>query len=355
MSCRLPLNRLDCLRILDLAHGCSESEMRQAYRDLVQVWHPDRFAGQRLKQRAEEELKRINEAYAIPTSASPTEDARHTRATFGPDDNFTGTFSPRTKPARTAARKYSGRLRVNQRWPQLRWLSGLKVLFLATVVATPLVLGWYVYNGIRPSVLSLDSALSGGARPLSGQSRLLHPSLAVNPVADLTSAAENLQTWALMRWLELRQTKFVAIATEPVSAERPSSRMSARPRPESPIRPPTGNLIQPGPPYGAGQLEVANLTTLDAAVQVMALDRPRRSPPFVYLRAGESFAVQDLAPRQYMMTVELGQGWLARRAAFAASRQRVEPIGPLSFVQIQSAKQTWSDQFRVEIKSDGRP
>ena len=87
----------------------------------------------------------------------------------------------------------------------------------------------------------------------------------------------------------------------------------------------------------------------------MALDRPRRSPRLVYLRAGESFAIRDLAPQQYIMTVELGKGWLARRAVFAASRQQVAPIGPFSFVQFQNAKQTWSDLFRVEIKNDGRP
>jgi len=355
MGFRLPLNRLDSLRILGLAHGCSESEMRQAYRDLVQIWHPDRFTDQRLKQRAEEALKRINEAYAVLTSRLPTEDAPHGGTTFDPDDNFSGTFSPRTKPAETAARKCTARPRVDRRWPPLRWLSGLKVVLLATLGVIPLILGWYIYNAIRPSVLALDSALSGGARRLSGQSRLLHPSLAVNPVADLASAAENLQTWALMRWLELRPTKFVAIATEPVSAERRAPRISARLRPESSIRPSTGNLIHPGPPYGAGQLEVANLTTLDAAFQFMALDRPRRSPRLVYLRAGESFAIRDLAPQQYIMTVELGKGWLARRAVFAASRQQVAPIGPFSFVQFQNAKQTWSDLFRVEIKNDGRP
>ncbi len=355
MGHRLPVDRLDSLRVLGLAPGCSESEMRQAYRDLVQIWHPDRFADQRLKQRAEEALKRINEAYSILASHSPTGDAPHGGTTFDLDDDFAGTFSPRTNPAETATRERATRPRVDRRWPRLRWLSTLKVLLLATLGVTPLVLGWYIYNTIRPSVLTLGSALSGGAWPLPGQSRLLHPSLAVNPVADLTSAAENLQTWALMRWLELRPTKFVAIATGPVSADRRAPGTSARLRPESPTRPSTGNLIHPGPPYGAGQLEVANLTTLDAAVQFTARDQPRRSSRLVYLRAGESFAIRDLAPRQYILIIELGEGWLARRAAFAASRQQVEPIGPFSFVQFQNARQTWSDKFRVEIKNDGRP
>ena len=51
-------------QILEVRHGASEKEVRQAYRDMVNVWHPDRFSGNpRLKQRAEEKLKEANAAY----------------------------------------------------------------------------------------------------------------------------------------------------------------------------------------------------------------------------------------------------------------------------------------------------
>jgi len=50
--------------ILELGSKASSDEVKQAYRDLVNVWHPDRFPGNpRLKQKAEEKLKEINEAY----------------------------------------------------------------------------------------------------------------------------------------------------------------------------------------------------------------------------------------------------------------------------------------------------
>jgi len=50
--------------ILELDSKASSDEVKQAYRDLVNVWHPDRFHGNpRLKQKAEEKLKEINEAY----------------------------------------------------------------------------------------------------------------------------------------------------------------------------------------------------------------------------------------------------------------------------------------------------
>jgi hypothetical protein len=52
--------------ILDLAPGASVEEIKAAYVDLVKVWHPDRFHGEssRLRERAEQKLKQINEAYS---------------------------------------------------------------------------------------------------------------------------------------------------------------------------------------------------------------------------------------------------------------------------------------------------
>lgn len=55
-----------CYDILDVRPGVSLRELRQAYTDLVQVWHPDRFAhNPRLQGRAEQKLQQINEAYAL--------------------------------------------------------------------------------------------------------------------------------------------------------------------------------------------------------------------------------------------------------------------------------------------------
>ena len=54
-----------CYEILELDPDSSLEEVRQAYRDSVSIWHPDRFGGSnpRLAKRAEEKLKEINEAY----------------------------------------------------------------------------------------------------------------------------------------------------------------------------------------------------------------------------------------------------------------------------------------------------
>jgi hypothetical protein len=53
-----------CCRVLGVKHGASLEEVKKVYRDLVQVWHPDRFAGNdRLRAKAEEQTKEINLAF----------------------------------------------------------------------------------------------------------------------------------------------------------------------------------------------------------------------------------------------------------------------------------------------------
>jgi DnaJ-domain-containing protein 1 len=52
------------IEVLGLKPGASQEEVTQAYRDLVNVWHPDRFVGNpRLQKKAEEKVKEINAAY----------------------------------------------------------------------------------------------------------------------------------------------------------------------------------------------------------------------------------------------------------------------------------------------------
>ena len=53
-----------CYQILELDPGASLDELGRAYKDLVNVWHPDRFSkSPRLRRKAEKKLKEINEAY----------------------------------------------------------------------------------------------------------------------------------------------------------------------------------------------------------------------------------------------------------------------------------------------------
>jgi len=60
------MNRIDALRTLGLEEDASENEIKLAYRELAQILHPDKYVGNRkLAARAEEQLKRVNEAYGF--------------------------------------------------------------------------------------------------------------------------------------------------------------------------------------------------------------------------------------------------------------------------------------------------
>jgi hypothetical protein len=56
----------DAYLILKVDQTYSYDEIKKSYKDLVQIWHPDRFAGkERLKNKATEELILINQAYEL--------------------------------------------------------------------------------------------------------------------------------------------------------------------------------------------------------------------------------------------------------------------------------------------------
>ena len=58
------MNLQRCLKILELETTGSLQEAKRAYKDLVRVWHPDRFQkNPRLKQKADKKLREINLAY----------------------------------------------------------------------------------------------------------------------------------------------------------------------------------------------------------------------------------------------------------------------------------------------------
>jgi len=59
------MNITRCYKILELKNGSSIDDARAAYKDMVRVWHPDRFASNpRLRVKANEKLKEINLAYS---------------------------------------------------------------------------------------------------------------------------------------------------------------------------------------------------------------------------------------------------------------------------------------------------
>ncbi|MGF1495785.1 MAG: DnaJ domain-containing protein [Elainellaceae cyanobacterium] len=80
-------------QILELELGASQSEIKQAYRTLAKLWHPDCFPGNPKKQReAEEQIKQLNEAYDFlknqvetpPSSSHPASTSSPRKTTYTP-------------------------------------------------------------------------------------------------------------------------------------------------------------------------------------------------------------------------------------------------------------------------------
>ena len=63
-----------CYKLLGLEPGASPEEVNQAYKDLAFIWHPDRIPEDnlRLRQKAEEKLKEINQARDQLRSVRPS-------------------------------------------------------------------------------------------------------------------------------------------------------------------------------------------------------------------------------------------------------------------------------------------
>ncbi len=65
------------LEILEVNHQVTMDEAKQAYKDLVNVWHPDRFnESPRLRERAEKKLQEINLAYETLETYLVSKEAR---------------------------------------------------------------------------------------------------------------------------------------------------------------------------------------------------------------------------------------------------------------------------------------
>lgn len=142
------------LTTLDLEPGCDPGEVKRAYLELVQVWHPDRFGDKpQLQQRATEKLQQINDAYHLLRehyaanrhltqdytqpyrSASPSPPAADPSPPSSWENPWENPWN-RSRYAESASSPWQ-RSRTYQRWS--RTMGGL-------------VLGFYVFLWFLPSL-----------------------------------------------------------------------------------------------------------------------------------------------------------------------------------------------------------
>ena len=81
------MNREEALHTLGLEDGASESDIKTAYREMVQILHPDRFASnKKLQDRSTEQFKRLQEAYECLTSGKGASQKKTGRAAASDKD-----------------------------------------------------------------------------------------------------------------------------------------------------------------------------------------------------------------------------------------------------------------------------
>jgi hypothetical protein len=118
----------DGYRLLELDPSASDEEVKRACRDLTKVWHPDRFGDDpRLRQKAEEKLKSILEAYET-IRVSRAGGGAGTRESRGEETRDGGT--PRDEPVRDGA----GRVR---RYGMRALIAAAAAVFLLLRRPTP--------------------------------------------------------------------------------------------------------------------------------------------------------------------------------------------------------------------------
>lgn len=75
------MNRNEALHILGLEDDATADDIKIAYRETVQILHPDKFAGnEKLQNRATEQFKRLQEAYELLSSGTGSGGGRSGRA-----------------------------------------------------------------------------------------------------------------------------------------------------------------------------------------------------------------------------------------------------------------------------------
>jgi hypothetical protein len=150
-----PLLAKEALDLLALRPGATLVAIKEAYRDMVKVWHPDRFGSDpRLRQKAEEKLKQINKAYQVLESDPGTGEtcaAKPERAA----SSTTGSASSPPRRSSSSPIPQSGRARRRRSSVGVGWLYGCLGIALG-LMAGYVALEHRALQGTRSSSASVQ-------------------------------------------------------------------------------------------------------------------------------------------------------------------------------------------------------
>lgn len=376
-------------RALNLPPTASSEEVHQAYRDLVRVWDPQRFAqSPRLESMAEEKLRTIIEAYhaLAPTiaaseagpappqrEASPLDNAppalpiadhnvlapvslpkppEHIPAIFVPEP-------PRGVPASEVARPPQ---RPPQAPPAPPSAAPPPVQPAPPAAAPPPVQPAPPAAATPQGPPEYEMA-EEGAKP-SGRRPLGTPAIIGIALVPLVAVALGLLIYDGLWGRAPRPAKppqapdTAALLNTPLPAATPTPQAVVPPVEAAPRKPgtrlrrepavaptplPTGTeLMEPQGRRGAGRLRVLNRSGQDAVVKLAAqgVGSPLR---LVYVRNGTEITIADVGPGVYLVSFSLDPV-SSKHPSFGA------PFGPFQFVQIDSVSGAQSDEYQIVLR-----
>ncbi|MGA2736050.1 MAG: J domain-containing protein [Bryobacteraceae bacterium] len=329
------MSRAECFRVLGLDHAASWEGIRQAYKDLVRVWHPDRFQSDpELQDRAEQQLQRINEAYFTLKNSRVFGERRPEPA-------------PPPKPADPApAVVVPPRPSGPDRFPRkIQFRRPIKAVWLGLVCLAPLAIGILLADALRVPALESLILQDGSSRPT-----ILMPSRIVSPIGDVPTTADALSSWARGEAMDLWKSI-------PKIGERPSERLAAAAKgaagqrdsaPVAPGTPENGTEMLRTRMSGGSELWVSNRTSQDAVAKLVEADTA--SPVrVVYIQAKNKVCIRHIAPGLYDLLAETGENWDPDRVRFQTRRHPLQRSGPFQCFDVTSMQGTWGPKYNIVL------
>lgn len=166
----------DPLKILGLKSNASPDDIRQAYRDLVRVWHPDRFGTDaRLRAKAEEHLKTINAAFHTLESSG-----------FRTSTSATGPDTASRSQSQSVHRAPVSRDRILRGW-----------LYVGSLLLIAAMGGFAVHafsaSHTRAGAPAIQQPSAPAVRPAAKSSRKALP----RPAYEVSAGKPDFQVWTL--------------------------------------------------------------------------------------------------------------------------------------------------------------
>jgi len=336
----------DCFQVLGVAPNASWEEVRRAYKDLVRVWHPDRFQSDpKLRGKAEQQLQKINEAYeALRNSALSRGQQPETPPPppppEQPEPGPTVSVHPRNRSA------FDQFLRnATYRWP-------LRIIVAGAACTATVAIGSVMYSTLH--IRTLDEILEQGqARP-----EILTPTRFMSGTDSGSVSVSALSRWARERvdlWRSSRSTaeRPVAPGAAAVNAApppAPAAQVRRREAAAAPVMPVNGTEVTWTRRSGAGEVWVTNDTSQDALATLVQAQTaaPQRA---VYIQAKKKVCIRNIAPGFYGLYAEIGEDWDAIHLRFRAARKELDPSGPFQCIDVTSTRGTTGCRYEVVLRA----